>query len=424
MSLIEKATERLERERAAKAAEQAKLAQQAQPAEPIVPTVEPAPPLDLTNAVEEPPAERDSIIERALRMSPRPAPSVSTTPDPAMPRDREGLISKVIANPDYVSASPGASTRSQRSQGGRDSQEGGTSQTFRIDFKSLEKQGFVARPFARGRLAEDLRALKQRLMNRMKFFSLDVNRTPGRRQNVIMVSSSWAGEGKTFTAANLALSLTLEDRVNVMLIDGDVIRPSVHSLFGVDGNTGLTDYLRVRDSNLSPYLWRAENAPLTILPAGGAVQAPRELFRSDDMSRFIYDVSSRFSDRLVIVDTPPLLVTAEAPVLANHADQILLVVQASRTSQTAVENALESVRKDHVGLHSFLSMRRMEDSLRNASALRLRHSQSLANRRHRPSQAKVRSTTQRRGSTTKPLAWSERLTISTFAFATTRLRPA
>jgi protein-tyrosine kinase len=135
--------------------------------------------------------------------------------------------------------------------------------------------------------------------------------------------------------------LTLEDRVNVMLVDGDVIRPSVHTLFGVDGKTGLTDYLRVRDSDMSPYLWRAENAPLTVLPAGSSVQAPRELFRSDEMSRFIYDVSSRYSDRLVIVDTPPLLITAEAPVLANHADQILLVVQASRTSQTAVEDALD-----------------------------------------------------------------------------------
>jgi len=71
------------------------------------------------------------------------------------------------------------------------------------------------------------------------------------------------------------------------------------------------------------------------------VQAPRELFRSDEMSRFIYDVSNRYSDRLVIVDTPPLLVTAEAPVLANHADQIIVVVQAGRTPQSALEDALD-----------------------------------------------------------------------------------
>src|SRR5262249_55067150 len=64
-------------------------------------------------------------------------------------------------------------------------------------------------------------------------------------------------------------------------------------------------------------------------------------------------------------------------------------------------NALESVREHHLGLHSFRSMRRIEASLRKASALRLRHSQSLASLRHRPSQAKVRSTSQRFGSTTK-----------------------
>ena len=80
--------------------------------------------------------------------------------------------------------------------------------------------------------------------------------------------------------------------------------------------------------------------------------------------------------------------------------------------------ALEFVREHHLGLHSFRSMRRMDASLRKASALRLRHSQSLASLRHRPSQAKVRSMIQRFGSTTKHRARSERLTSSTF----TRLR--
>src|SRR5262249_53218399 len=90
----------------------------------------------------------------------------------------------------------------------------------------------------------------------------------------------------------------------------------------------------------------------------------------------------------------------------------------ARDAGRNVEVFLESVREHHLGLHSFRSMRRIEASLRKASALRLRHSQSLASLRHRPSQAKVRSTSQRFGSTTKRWASSERLTISTF----TRLR--
>ena len=105
------------------------------------------------------------------------------------------------------------------------------------------------------------------------------------------------------------------------------------------------------DARREPLVARAENAPLSVLPAGNPVQVPRELFRSDEMSRFIYDISSRYSDRLVIVDTPPLLVTAEAPVLANHADQILIVVQASRTAQSAVEEAVDILAaEDNVSL--------------------------------------------------------------------------
>jgi protein-tyrosine kinase len=331
MSLIEKAAERFERERIAQARGRV-----------------PTPPRDLsgdTDGLPEnnqaPPPSTDLIARAAERMAAASRPIASAAraaPAEAtdQPQPIPAAIPPVIPRAGTIQQ---AVTRTEAAQASRSAAN--TSQTFRLNFPELEKAGFVSRPFARKRLADDLRLLKHRLMNRMNFFSLDAHRTPGRRQNVVMVSSSWASEGKTFTAANLALSLALEDRVSVLLVDADVIRPAVHSIFGLPVTDGLTDYLRVRENDLSPYLWRAENAPLSVLPAGGPVQAPRELFRSDEMSRFIYDVSNRYSDRLVIVDTPPLLVTAEAPVLSNHADQILVVVQAGRTPQSALEDALD-----------------------------------------------------------------------------------
>ena len=331
MSLIEKAAERFERERIAQARGRV-----------------PTPPRDLsgdTDGLPEnnqaPPPSTDLIARAAERMAAASRPIASAAraaPAEAtdQPQPIPAAIPPVIPRAGTIQQ---AVTRTEAAQASRSAAN--TSQTFRLNFPELEKAGFVSRPFARKRLADDLRLLKHRLMNRMNFFSLDAHRTTGRRQNVVMVSSSWASEGKTFTAANLALSLALEDRVSVLLVDADVIRPAVHSIFGLPVTDGLTDYLRVRENDLSPYLWRAENAPLSVLPAGGPVQAPRELFRSDEMSRFIYDVSNRYSDRLVIVDTPPLLVTAEAPVLANHADQILVVVQAGRTPQSALEDALD-----------------------------------------------------------------------------------
>src|SRR5664280_1354595 len=101
----------------------------------------------------------------------------------------------------------------------------------------------------------------------------------------------------------------------------------------------------------------------------------------------------------------------------NYCEQLFhdsLLRPITRAKRLRPYRSLESVRRDHTGLHSFLNMSLMEARRRNASALRLRFSQSLESRLHRPSHANVRSTTHRFGKTTKPLARSERLTISTF----------
>ncbi|MCA8927751.1 MAG: P-loop NTPase [Alphaproteobacteria bacterium] len=322
MSLIEKAAERFEKERSARARGRTPTPH---PGAATVPTGDASADAMATGGVTDvPPVAPPVASAPTPTPTPAPTPSAGDAGDAPLPR---GPVAESAARP--ASGFPARHS------------EASVSQTFRINFKQMEKHGFVSRPFGRERLAKDLRLMKHRLMNRMNFFSLDAHRSTGRQQNVIMVTSSLASEGKTFTAANLAMSLALEDRVSVLLVDADVIRPSVQSIFGLTMREGLTDYLRMRETDLSPYLWRAENAPLSLLLAGSPVQAPRELFRSDEMSRFIFDVSNRYRDRLVIFDTPPLLVTAEAPVLSNHADQIVMVVQAGRTPQTTVEGALE-----------------------------------------------------------------------------------
>ena len=215
------------------------------------------------------------------------------------------------------------------------------SQPFCIDFLALERKGFIGRPFIRRRLARDMRAMRHRLLNRMHAFQLDDAASGDLRETIVMVTSCWSGEGKTFTAVNLALSLVLEDTVDVLLLDGDIIRPSLDKMFNINPQRGLVDFLSGSGENLAPYLWRAENGRLTILPAGQIAKAPRALFRGQAMSRFIHDVSNRYPERIVIIDTPPLLGGGEAPVLANHADHILLVVECGRASQSAVEDALD-----------------------------------------------------------------------------------
>lgn len=340
MSLIEKAAERFEKERIAKAKGRAQA-----PRDQVAGKAAP----DRANEGTPPSRAAEDVA------NPEPSRPTASAPAATDAASQSRSVARSRPSPPAHSTIPAHNTVEQTVSRGQQTDANlspqSASQSFRLNFKDLEKRGFICRPFTRGRLAEDLRLMKHRLMNRMNFFSLDADRQPGRQQNVIMVTSSWASEGKTFTATNLALSLALEDRVSVLLVDADVIRPAVHSIFGLPVADGLTDYLRVHQTELSPYLWRAENAPLAVLPAGGPIQSSRELFRSDDMSRFIYDVSNRYSDRLVIVDTPPLLVTAEAPVLANHADQIIVVVHAGRTPQSALEDALDLLPEhDNVSL--------------------------------------------------------------------------
>ena len=216
-----------------------------------------------------------------------------------------------------------------------------SSTPFNIDFKGLERKGFIGRPYVRRRLARDMRAMRHRLLNRMNAYRLGGQGDEVLADTVVMVTSCWPGEGKTFTAVNLALSLILEDSIDVLLVDGDIVRPSLHKMFNIDGGLGLVNYLADDGPNLAPYLWRAENGRLTLLPAGATGESNRTLIRSGAMTRFMKDVSNRYSERIVIIDTPPLLGGREAPLLANYADHILFVVECGRTSQSAVEDALD-----------------------------------------------------------------------------------
>ena len=216
-----------------------------------------------------------------------------------------------------------------------------SSTPFNIDFKGLERKGFIGRPYVRRRLARDMRAMRHRLLNRMNAYRLGGQGDEVLADTVVRVTSCWPGEGKTFTAVNLALSLILEDSIDVLLVDGDIVRPSLHKMFNIDGGLGLVNYLADDGPNLAPYLWRAENGRLTLLPAGATGESNRTLIRSGAMTRFMKDVSNRYSERIVIIDTPPLLGGREAPLLANYADHILFVVECGRTSQSAVEDALD-----------------------------------------------------------------------------------
>jgi receptor protein-tyrosine kinase len=207
-----------------------------------------------------------------------------------------------------------------------------------VDLARLKAAGFVTPDAERTEIAEEMRLIKRPLLTNALGQSADT--VP--RGNMIMVTSSLPGEGKTFCAINLALSIATEMDRTVLLVDADVAKPKLLQYLGIRAEKGLLDVLR--DSvSLPDVLLRTNIGKLTLLPPGKAYKHATELLASDAMDRLIEDLASRYSDRIVIFDSPPLLATSEASVLASHMGQIVMVVEADKTPQAAVREALAQI---------------------------------------------------------------------------------
>ena len=220
------------------------------------------------------------------------------------------------------------------------------SREFEIDFERLKQFGFISPDGRRSRVSEEFRLIKRRLMQRMSLKARNKRKQRG-REHVILVTSSRPSEGKSFIATNLALSIILDEGLNVMLVDADVARPSISNIFGLRNDLpGLTDLLLGQEGRLSDVLLRESNLPLSFLAAGGAVDSATDLFGGDDMRQLVTDIASRYTDRIIIFDAPPLLASTEPVALAEHAGQTVLVVDAERTSRAAIDSALDLLETD------------------------------------------------------------------------------
>jgi len=208
-----------------------------------------------------------------------------------------------------------------------------------IDLARLRDMGMVTAAGGRTSLVEDFRIIKRPLLKRA-FTPQAAGERPG---NLIMVTSSLPGEGKTYCAINLAMSIAMELDHTVLLIDADVARPSVMSRMGLPNQRGLMDLLVDDKLDLSDVLLKTNVETLSLLPAGTATPRATELLASQMMSSFVAEIASRYPDRIVIFDSPPLLLTSEAHVLASHMGQIVVVVESEKTTQHAVQEALRQL---------------------------------------------------------------------------------
>ena len=163
----------------------------------------------------------------------------------------------------------------------------------------------------------------------------------------LMITSPMPGEGKSFVAANLAISVALNINRHVLLVDCDLRRPSVHTRFGFDGVPGLSDYLS-DGIPVSDLLIRTSIDKLTILPGGDPPDNPSELLSSERMSEFLAEATERYEDRLIILDSPPPSLTAETSVLGRWVDGIVIVIRHGKTARQGVAQIVDQMGKDKI----------------------------------------------------------------------------
>ncbi|MEP1446547.1 MAG: XrtA-associated tyrosine autokinase [Paraglaciecola sp.] len=211
-----------------------------------------------------------------------------------------------------------------------------------IDLDMLAKKGFVSTDSNRQVINEEYRVIKRKLLdNAFGPLSKSLNNS-----NVIMVTSSRQGEGKTFTAINLALSIALEQDKTVLLVDADVLRPNVMRTLELKNEQGLMEYLLGDKENISEVMCRTNLNNLRIISAGKSHHLSAELLASERMFDAVEEFANRYPDRIVIVDTPPLLGINETAILANLAGQALVVTEEFKTKLFDVENAVKHLNPE------------------------------------------------------------------------------
>jgi receptor protein-tyrosine kinase len=208
-----------------------------------------------------------------------------------------------------------------------------------INLKHLVEKGYLRPGEGRSQLAQEMRRIKRPLLLNIQKQQAKADQAPP--ANLIMVASSLPEEGKTFISINLAISMAAELDRRVLLVDADVSKGDITGQLGILANRGLSDLLHETNYLGEDAVLASNVERLSILPAGGNTDHIDELFASELMERICQHLAAADPDRIVIFDSPPLLATTEAAVLAKNMGQIVVVVEANKTPQDAVGQSVQ-----------------------------------------------------------------------------------
>jgi protein-tyrosine kinase len=204
-----------------------------------------------------------------------------------------------------------------------------------LDMDALRARGYLPEPGMDKPFADHYRRIKRPLIEKAMSGVAAVGEAL-----VIMVTSALPGDGKTFTSINLALNMALERDISVLLVDCDVAKRHVSEIVGLKDEAGLLDALADESVDTESLIVQTHLRGLSILPAGTRREATAELLSSNRMRQIVANLSRRNPRRIVLLDSPPLLITNEGRTLVKIAGQVALVVRAGQTPRHAVQDAL------------------------------------------------------------------------------------
>lgn len=211
-----------------------------------------------------------------------------------------------------------------------------------IDPLALRQHGIALPSAGRSRVAEEFRIVKREVV--AKFLD-EVDSDPEAQKNrVIMVTSAKPGEGKTFAAINLALSIASEHDLKVLLIDLATSNRAMQEMMGISAGRGLTDLLANPEVDFADVVLRTNMPNLAVMPAGDPDNRGPELLSSKRARLMFDEMTRRYSDRFIIFDAPACLASSVPATLAGIVGQVVFVVEADQTQQEEVESAIVLIR--------------------------------------------------------------------------------
>lgn len=269
-----------------------------------------------------------ALIAPAPEVEPRPEPRPEPAPEPVPAREP---VAARAPEPAPVAEAPRPVRRPPA-----------PGRTAPVDRARLRGAGFVLPEGGAGVLAEELRLVKRQLL---------LAAAANDRSRSILVTSAQPGEGKTFCALNLALSLAAQQDTDVLLVDCDVAKPEVPSLLGIEGGAGLIDVLADPRADAESFVVRTDLGGLSILPAGRQANNVPELLASARTAEVLAALAAADPRRIVLIDSPPALMASPAGILATHVGQILVVVRADRTTENDLKETIGLLSAcDRIGL--------------------------------------------------------------------------